>query len=54
MSSTPRNTFQTAILRALQSGHHVYAGTVSAKDKAARRAANKVARVSRRRNRSAR
>ena len=41
------------ILRALQS-KHVYAGTVPAKEIARRRAANKVARVSRRKNRSKR
>lgn len=41
------------ILRALQS-KHIYMGTVPAKVKARRRAANKVARVSRRRNRGQR
>lgn len=38
------------ILRALQN-KHIYAGTVPAKEIARRRAANKVARVSRRHNR---
>jgi hypothetical protein len=44
-------TFQRALLGALQHGKHVYAGTVPAHVKARRRAANKVARVSRRTNR---
>lgn len=49
-SSTAR--YQRTILHALQS-HHIYAGTVPAHVKARRRAKNKVARVSRRRNRGA-
>jgi len=43
--------FQRQILNGLQDGRHVYEGTVTAKDKAKRRAANKVARRSRRINR---
>lgn len=50
MTSKP-SPYSLAILRALQ-GKHVYAGTVSAKVKATRRAANRVARVSRRINRA--
>lgn len=42
--------YQLAILAALQS-KHVYQGTVPAHIKARRRAANKVARASRRQNR---
>ena len=50
MTTTEPNTFGLAILRALQ-GRRIYAGTGTAKVRARRRAANKVARVSRRRNR---
>ncbi len=43
---------QRTILAAMNTmGKHVYAGTVSPKEKARRRAANKVARISRRHNR---
>ncbi len=43
---------QRTILAALNTlGKHVYAGTVSRKEKLRRRAANKVARASRRANR---
>lgn len=45
-----RLNFQQTILRSLQ-GKHIYAGTVPPKVVARRRAANKVARVSRRHNR---
>lgn len=46
--------YQLAILGALnKTGRHIYAGTVTAADKAKRRAANKVARASRRANRKA-
>lgn len=53
MDSTEPSTYSLAVLSGLQ-GKHVYAGTVPAHVKAARRAANKVARVSRRRNRGQR
>lgn len=43
-------TLQSVILQALQA-KHVYAGTVPAAEKTRRRAANKVARKSRRANR---
>ena len=47
------NPYQFRILLGLnRTGKHIYAGTVSASEKARRRAANKVARVSRRQNRS--
>lgn len=50
--TTERNSFQFAILMALNVlGKHVYAGTVSAEEKAKRRAKNKVARASRKANR---
>lgn len=45
--------YQRTILHALQ-GQHIYAGTVPAHVKARRRAKNKVARVSRRKNRGQR
>lgn len=45
-------TFQRALLGALQQGKHIYAGTVPAAEVARRRAANKAARISRRKNRS--
>lgn len=44
-------TFQRALLGALQHGKHIYAGTVPTAEIARRRAANKVARISRRKNR---
>lgn len=44
------NPFQLTVLRALQ-GKHIYAGTVAPDEIAKRRAKNKAARVSRRRNR---
>lgn len=51
---TEPNPLQRAILSALQRpGMHVYSGTVSPATKARRRAANRVARVSRRKNRAA-
>ena len=47
------NPYQFRILLGLNRlGKHVYGGTVEASEKARRRAANKVARVSRRQNRS--
>ena len=50
--STEPTRYQRSILGALnQTGKHIYAGTVSAKVVARRRAANKVARQSRRVNR---
>ena len=53
MTAVP-HAYQNAILAALNLPGRppMYAGTVSAKDKASRRAANKVARQSRRTNRS--
>lgn len=46
------STYQKAILMALSApGRRIYEGTVPAKEKARRRAANKVARQSRRANR---
>lgn len=45
------SSYQFAILNALQD-KHVYAGTIPAKVKARRRARNRVARASRRRNRA--
>lgn len=42
---------QLRILAALQGFRHIYAGTVPTKVKARRRAANRVARASRRKNR---
>ena len=51
MGITPEpSRFQRTILGALQA-KHVYAGTVPAAEIARRRAANKVARASRRQNR---
>ena len=51
-TTTEPSAFSLAILGGLQGGaRHVYAGTVSAAVKAKRRAANKVARASRRANR---
>ena len=49
--NTEPTTYQRAILRALGGMSHVYAGTVPAKVTARRRAANKVAAASRRKNR---
>lgn len=46
-----QTTYQEAILWALQTKPHVYQGTVPQHVKARRRAANKVARESRRKNR---
>lgn len=46
----PPSGYSLAILMALQ-GKHVYSGTVSEAEKARRRAANKVARKSRKNNR---
>lgn len=46
------NPYQFRILVALNRlGKHIYSGSVSAEDKAGRRAKNKIARQSRRRNR---
>ena len=50
MSTTEPTTFSTAILGALQS-KPVYKGTVTRKDKLARRKANRRSKVSRRTNR---
>lgn len=48
----PIDAFQMLILKALNTGkYHIYAGTVSAEEKAKRRAKNKVARKQRRVNR---
>jgi hypothetical protein len=53
--NTESNTYQRTILVALnQTGRHIYGGTVPAHVKASRRAANKVARQSRRVNRGQR
>lgn len=50
--ATTPNPYQRVILFALpRTGKHIYHGTVSAETKAKRRAANRVARASRRRNR---
>lgn len=49
---TEPTTYQLAILAGLQRKPHVYGGTVPTGEKAARRAANRVARQSRRKNRS--
>jgi len=52
MTSTEPDPYAVSILWALQStGKHVYAGTVPAHVKARRRAANKVAKASRKANR---
>jgi hypothetical protein len=51
----PPSPYQWTILGALQPGsrvhHHVYAGTVSAAEKNRRRAKNRIAKKSRRKNR---
>jgi hypothetical protein len=53
--NTQPSVYQSRILLALnQTGKHIYGGTVTAKEKARRRAANKVARMSRRANRGQR
>ena len=53
MTNTEPSTFSLAILTGLSRKHsgEIYQGTVPTKVKRARRAANKVAKVSRRKNR---
>lgn len=46
--------YARAVLYALNGGKHIYGGTVDPKEIARRRAANKVARASRRKNRGTR
>lgn len=52
MSDKPLNVWGVMILLALnKTGKHIYAGTVDPAEIARRRKANKVARISRRKNR---
>ncbi|NUP32907.1 MAG: hypothetical protein HOU01_14460 [Streptomycetaceae bacterium] len=54
MNSQPNNTQRGILIALNQTGKHIYAGTVDPKVVARRRAANKMARKSRRINRGQR